>query len=561
MTLEDDYIESVWWSLRRIWDQGRLYEGHKVVPYCPRCGTALSSHEVALGYRDVEDPSVFVRFPVREPGAGGPLEERRLAARLDDYAVDADLQRGASPSAPRSSTRAPGSATRCSCWPPTWSSGCSASGREVLGRMPGSALAGHSLRAAVRVRRPSSGRAGHTVLEADFVTTEEGTGLVHTAIAFGEDDFRLGEQLRDRRCRTRSSPTAPSTSGSADFAGRFVKDADPEIVEALRSSGRLLRSETYEHSYPALLALRDAAALLREVELVHPHDRGPRPDAGRQRGDRLAPRAHQARALRQVAREQRRLGALARALLGHAAADLGVRRAPDCEGAFCAGSIAELRERGGEVPDDLHRPYIDDVVLRCEACGGEMRRVPEVIDAWFDSGSMPFAQFHYPFENGGGVRGALSGRLHLRGASTRPAAGSTRCSPVSTLVFDRAQLPQLRLPRPDPRPRGAEDVEEPRQRGRSVGGDRRPRRRRVPLVLPDLPAALGRLPLLGRDGRRVGAPVPAHALEHVLVLGPVRERGGDRARRSRRRRSLVATAAAGAGPLGAVAAAGRRWER
>ena len=178
----------------------------------------------------------------------------------------------------------------------------------------------------------------------------------------------------------------------------MVFEHNPEIVEALRARGRLFRAEEYEHAYPhcwrcgtPLLYYAKSSWYIRTTERS-------RPDAASQRGHRLAPRARQARALRQVAGGKRRLGALARALLGHAAAGLGVQSA-ECEERFCAGSIAELRERGAEVPDDLHRPYIDEVVVRCESCGGKMRRVEEVIDAWFDSGAMPFAQFHYPFEN------------------------------------------------------------------------------------------------------------------------------------------------------------------
>ena len=149
-----------------------------------------------------------------------------------------------------------------------------------------------------------------------------------------------------------------------DFQGKRLR-AQPGDRRGARRGRAPLPRRGVRALLPALLALRHAAPLLRQVELVHPHDRGPRPDARRERADRLAPRAHQARALRPVAREQRRLGALARALLGHAAAGLALPGG--CEGAFCAGSLDELRERGGEVPDDLHRPYIDEVVLACTA--------------------------------------------------------------------------------------------------------------------------------------------------------------------------------------------------
>ena len=188
----------------------------------------------------------------------------------------------------------------------------------------------------------------------------------------------------------------------------------------------------------------------------------------------------------------------------------------------CVGSRAEIEERGGEVPDDLHRPYIDEIDLRCD-CGEDMRRVPDLIDVWWDSGCMPFAQWHAPFENEDTLRASASRPTTSARRSTRRAAGSTRCSPSrrcssAELLQDRA------LPRPDPRRRGPEDVEVEGQRRGALGRDRRARRGRLALVLLHLEAALGRLPLLARGRGGVGAPVPEDALEHVLVLRPLRER-------------------------------------
>ena len=537
---------------------GRLYEGHKVVPYCPRCGTALSSHEVAQGYRDVEDPSVYVRFPVIEVPPTDAIPEsagrgRRHPARLDDDPVDADLQRRARRRRRRSSTCGRGSSGEVlDRRARRWSSACSAR----TPRCSRTSRARRSPGPATSRRSPTSadyGPRGHTVLLGDFVTTEDGTGLVHTAIAFGEDDFRLGEQYGI----TLQNPVrADGTFDErvTDFAGRFVKDADPEIVEALRAKRPAAARGGLRALLPALLALRHAAALLREVELVHPHDRRPRPDAGREREDRLAPRARQARPLRQVARGQRRLGALARALLGHAAAGLGVRvgrlrgaSSAPARSPSCASAAARSRTTC-TAPTSTRSP------LRCEDCGGEMRRVEEVIDAWYDSGSMPFAQFHYPFEGEERVRRAVPGRLHLRGPGPDPRLVLLAARRVDAALRPD-ELPQLRLPRPDPRPEGQKMST---SRGNVVdpwAGDRQPRRRRVPLVLPEHPAALGRLPLLRRDGRRGGAPVPAHALEHVLVLRPLRERRG--ARGPRTLADAAARRSHGSRPLGRLAAAGR----
>ena len=430
VTLTNEYIESVWWSLRQVWDQGRLYEGHKVVPYCPRCGTALSSHEVAQGYRDVEDPSVYVRFPVTgapptdaipespvQPGdalvawtttpwtlisnaalAVGPEIEYVRARHEDEVLIVArDLVE-----------RVLGEDA------------------EVLAHFPGTALAG------IRYEPPfpyvsDYGPRGHTVLEADFVSTDEGTGIVHTAIAFGEDDFRLGEQYG---IKLQNPVRADGTFDErvSDFAGLPVKRADPEIVEALRAGGRLLRSDVYEHSYPhcwrcgtPLLYYAKSSWYIRTTDvrdrmLAENEQIGWRP-------------------------EHVKHGRFGKWLEGNVDWALSRERywgtplpvwectEVDCEAAFCAGSVAELSERGGEVPADLHRPYIDEVVLRCDACGGEMRRVEEVIDAWYDSGAMPFAQFHYPFEGEKEFEASDSRPTTSARHRTRPGAGSTRCSP------------------------------------------------------------------------------------------------------------------------------------
>ena len=402
VTLTNEYIESVWWSLRRIWDDGRLYHGNKVVPYCPRCGTALSSHEVALGYRDVEDPSVYVKLPVVEPARGGhgtadwPLEpgDSLLVWTTTPWTLISNAAVAVGPEIGYVRAR-PRGGDEVFVLAASLVERVLGDGAEVLARFPGSALAG------VRYEPPFSyivdyGPRGHTVLEADFVTTDEGTGLVHTAIAFGEDDFRLGEQ-HGIELQNPVRPDGAFDERITDFAGRMVKDADPEIVEDLRARGRLLRAEVYEHSYPhcwrcgtPLLYYAKSSWHIRTTEirdrlLAENESIGWHPDHIKH-------------------------GRFGKWLQGNVDWALSRERywgtplpiwectSGGCEERLCAGSVADLRERGGDIPGDLHRPYIDQVVLRCEACGGEMRRVIETIDAWYDSGSMPFAQFHYPFE-------------------------------------------------------------------------------------------------------------------------------------------------------------------
>jgi isoleucyl-tRNA synthetase len=385
VTMSNDYIESVWWSLREVWRRGLLYEGFKVVPYCPRDETALSSHEVALGYRDVVDPSVYVRFPVRgEEGVSllgwtttpwTLLSNAALAvhpevtyarARLGDERLilaEALVERVLGENA------------------------------EIEERMPGSALEGTPYDPPFDFIT-DYGERGHTVLLADFVTTEDGTGVVHTAVAFGEDDFQLGEKY-GLEVQNPVRPDGTFDERMGPFAGRFVKDADPDIVDALRESDRLFRVEEYEHAYPhcwrcgtpllyyateswyvQTTAVRDQ--MLAENEKIRWY-----PDHikhGRF-GDWLAHNVDWA-----LSRER------------YWGTPLPVWRCGEGH-VRCIGSRSELESLAGAVPDDLHKPFIDEVVFPCEECGGEMRRVPEVIDAWWDSGSMPFAQWHAPVEN------------------------------------------------------------------------------------------------------------------------------------------------------------------
>ncbi len=402
VTLDNDYIESVWWSLRQHWDRDRLYQGHKVVPYCPRCGTALSSHEVAQGYRDVVDPSVYVRLPVAR-------SKQRAASSV---VVDGDslLVWTTTPWTLISHAAvAVGSEIEYVRARPSGSDEVVVvaralvervvgEGAEILGSFSGVELEGTRYEAPFGyLKAEDFGPLGHTVLLGDFVTTEEGTGLVHTALAFGEDDFRLGESYG----MTLQNPVLPNgryDERVPDFQGKLVYDHNPEIVDALRERGRLFAASDYEHAYPhcwrcgtALLYYAKSSWYVRTSEVK----------------DRMLA-ANETIGWHPAHIKHGRFGkwlennvdwALSRERYWGTPLPIWECGEDDCDERFCAGSIAELRERGGEVPDDLHRPYIDAVVLDCASCGSEMRRVVETIDAWYDSGAMPFAQFHYPFEN------------------------------------------------------------------------------------------------------------------------------------------------------------------
>jgi len=385
-TLDDSYIESVWWSLKQVWERGLLYEGHKVVPYCPRCGTALSSHEVAQGYRDVVDPSVYVRFPVR-----GQEGVSLLGWTTTPWTLVSNAALAVAPGVDYVRARVGDEVLIVAA----------ALADRVLGehaytvesRVQGSELAG----TAYEPPFPwisDYGERGHTVLEAGFVTTDDGTGVVHTAIAFGEDDFRLGEQYG----LTLHNPVR--RDGSFDerieaFAGRNVREADPDIVTALSDSGRLFGVEDYEHSYPhcwrcatPLLYYAKSSWYVRTTQV---------------KDELLA--SNEAVTWYPEHIKHGRFGnwlennvdwALSRER--YWGTPLPIWRSEDGVDTICVGSVAELRELGAEsVPEDLHRPYIDAVTF--EQGGRTYRRVPDLIDVWWDSGCMPFAQWHAPFEH------------------------------------------------------------------------------------------------------------------------------------------------------------------
>ncbi|MHB0885836.1 MAG: isoleucine--tRNA ligase [Bacillota bacterium] len=419
VTYRNGYVESVWWALRQIWDLGLLYHGHKVVPYCPRCGTALSDHEVAQGYAEVEDPSVFVRFPV-EGQVAGQRDVALLVWTTTPWTLPSNVAIAVRPGETyvvvESAGPGPGQSEKLvvakgrleAVFGPDGQAGADDAAPDatrpfrVLAELDGERLLGLRYRPPFdffAAAAPARGRA-FVVVGADFVTLEDGTGLVHLAPAFGEDDMRVGQaeglavlQPVDTRGRF--------TAEVAPWAGRSVKDADPEIVADLARRGLLFREMKYRHPYPfcwrcdtpllyyargawfiRMTAVRDR--LLAENATVdwHPGHIGD----GRF-GDWLENVVDW-----NLSRER------------YWGTPLPVWVCPGCGHQHCVGGFEELRRMAvSAVPEgeafDPHRPYIDEVRLRCPECGGPMRRVPEVIDCWFDSGSMPFAQWHYPFEN------------------------------------------------------------------------------------------------------------------------------------------------------------------
>ena len=396
-TLDPSYIESVWWALKTIHEKGLLYERHKVVPYCPRDQVTLSSHELGQpgAYRDVIDPSVYVRLPVTGELGGGPLQagDELVVWTTTPWTLPSNAAVAVNPELEYVRARAADGHVLIVA--ADLVERVAGEDAEVLERFAGDALLGIAYEPPFSfIPGEAYGPKGHTVLPADFVTAADGTGLVHTALAFGDDDFRLGE----REGLTIVNPVR--LDGTYDdrigpYAGRKVKDCDRDLIEDLRASGKLLREQDYEHSYPhcwrcgtpllyyakpswyvATSQIKDRLLAANDTVNWFPEH----VKTGRF-GNWLENNVDWA-----LSRER------------YWGTPLPVWRC-DKGCVKVIGSLDELERESGVRLDDPHRPFVDDVVLTCDNCGGEMHRVPEVIDVWFDSGSMPFAQFGAPWEN------------------------------------------------------------------------------------------------------------------------------------------------------------------
>ncbi|HST32028.1 MAG TPA: isoleucine--tRNA ligase [Solirubrobacteraceae bacterium] len=407
-TLDESYIESVWWALAQIDRRELLYEGHKVSPYCPRCETTLSSHEVAQGYKDVVDPSVYLKLKAQ----GG--DDRLLVWTTTPWTLPGNVAVAVSPRAVYARVKDGEDFVILAADRVEPVLGEQA---EVVERFSGEQLVARYGGYDGPIFAASDREPGVLpILADDFVTTEDGTGIVHLAPAFGEDDYRVAAAagiFRGDEPRTLYNPVEPDgtyderprSRGGEPYAGRFVKDPEltKELIEDLDARGLLLRVEDYEHSYPhcwrcgtpllyyakpswyiATTKLRDELLAANETVDWHP----PHVKHGRF-GDWLGNNIDWA-----LSRER------------YWGTPLPVWRCEDGH-VHVVGSFEELTERSGKRLADHHRPFVDEVEFACphEDADGEldckrpMRRVPEVIDVWFDSGAMPFAQHHFPFEH------------------------------------------------------------------------------------------------------------------------------------------------------------------
>ncbi|GAB4168198.1 MAG: isoleucine--tRNA ligase [Calditrichia bacterium] len=388
ITFTNDYIESVWWILAQFHKKNLLYQGFKILPYCPRCQTPLSSHEVSQGYKTVKDPSVYVKAQsVDEP------EVKFLVWTTTPWTLISNVALAVHPDVDYVEIET--ESEKLILAEARLSALFKEDEYKVLKRFKGKELEGK------RYKRlfdfvPVEQDAFYVVL-GDFVTTEDGTGIVHIAPAFGDEDYQVGRKY--------NLPVLRPVDGNgrfedvvAPYKKQFVKDADEQIIYDLKQSGILFKKEKIEHSYPH--CWRCQTPLLyyaREswyIETTKYKDKMMQlnsqiqwfpPEVGSGRfGEWLKNNIDWS-----ISRDR------------YWGTPLNVWICDDCEHQHAIESIEELKTKGHNVPEDidLHKPYVDEITLTCEKCNGTMHRVPEVIDCWFDSGAMPYAQFHYPFEN------------------------------------------------------------------------------------------------------------------------------------------------------------------
>jgi len=425
ITMDNSYVETVWWAIKQMWDKELVYQGYRVTPHCPRCGTSLSSHEVALGYRDdAEDPSVYVKFRI----VPSPISEYEEQKRLYELSRDKPAYFLAWTTTPWTLPGNTALAVNAEAdyavvevgdeyiiMADTLRERVGLEDYVVVEKVHGSDLVdiqyeplfnphdfgverkrfqeNMELQVQEAVKKLT-----YRVIDGGFVTLEEGTGIVHVAPAYGEVDYQAGED--NDLDFVHPVDLQGNITGNYPFSGKFVKDADPLILDDLKSRGLLFRSEKIKHTYP--FCWRCEAPLLyyakqtwyirttavKDALISGNDDINWYPGHIKQGrfGDWLNNNVDWA-----FSRER------------YWGTPLPIWRCDSCGKCDCVGSVDELKTKDGfsglKEPLDLHRPFVDEVVFDCPKCEGKMRRVPEVIDCWFDSGAMPIAQWHYPFEN------------------------------------------------------------------------------------------------------------------------------------------------------------------
>ena len=389
ITYDNDYIESEWWALKAIYEKGLLYKGHKIVPYCPRCGTALSSHEVAQGYKEVKETSATVRFRV-------PGEENTyfLAWTTTPWTLPSNVSLCVNPDVTYAYVRVDGKETFIMA-KDLIEAVLDGHETEIIKEVVGRELEYKHYEPLFEcTRKAAGGKDAFYVMVDDYVTTTDGTGIVHNAPAFGEDDYRV--------CKKYDLPFVQMVDskgemcGGTPWDGVFVKKADPMVLKDLDERGLLFAAPRFEHSYPFCWRC--------DTPLIY-YARSSWFIAMTKVKDRLIDYNRRINWIPETIKEGRMGNFLENVI------DWGISRerywgtplpvwvCDKCGKIHVVGSRKELSELTGcDENVELHKPYVDPLTWKCE-CGGTMRREPVVIDCWFDSGSMPFAQWHYPFEN------------------------------------------------------------------------------------------------------------------------------------------------------------------
>jgi len=385
ITCDNAYIESVWWALDRYFKEGFIYQGFKIQLYCPRCGTPLSTHEVSQGYRDVQDPSIYVKAKLKDEA-----HNYLLVWTTTPWTLISNVALAVNPKVEYVKVRFKDDLLILA----KARLGVLGEGAEIIESISGRDLVGKEYEQWFSYF-PVDKKAWF-VIGGDFVTTTDGSGIVHMAPAYGEDDYQASLKHNLPMIQALDA-RGQFTATAGPYAGKFFKTADPEITADLKSRGLLLKKETYTHSYPH--CWRCDTPLLyyaRKSWYIRTTEYAPSMIAFNKQIHWYPPETGEGRFGNWL--EENKDWAISRDRYWGTPIPIWVCQS--CEAKRSFGSVEELRREGAQLPEplDLHRPYIDDVVVKC-GCGGTMRRIPELVDVWFDSGAMPFAQWHYPFEN------------------------------------------------------------------------------------------------------------------------------------------------------------------
>ncbi|MBO6148103.1 MAG: isoleucine--tRNA ligase [Lachnospiraceae bacterium] len=394
VTYEDNYIESEWWALSEIWKKGLLYKGFKVVPYCPRCGTPLSSHEVAQGYKEVKERSAIARFKVKD------RDEYILAWTTTPWTLPSNVGLCVNPEENYVKVHAEDGYTYILAEALLKKVLGEDSSPEVLERYKGSELEHleyEPLFECAGIEAEKQHKKAHFVVCDSYVTMEDGTGIVHIAPAFGEDDARVGRKYDLPLVQFVDS--AGLMKSETPFGGLFVKDADPEILKDLEKRKLLFSAPEFSHDYPfcwrcdtPLIYYARESWFIRMTEVKDDLVRN------NEKINWIPPTIGTGR----FGEWLRNIQDWAISRDRYWGTPLNIWECPDCGKRLSVGSREELYKLSGNEKAktvELHRPFVDEITISCPDCSGTMKRVPEVIDCWFDSGAMPFAQHHYPFEN------------------------------------------------------------------------------------------------------------------------------------------------------------------